>query len=180
MQYVFNPRNRQINPVTEQTQADASLRSKVVSAELYALVCKGKVSIGDVAALFACNKSPEVLVKNHAAVKESPVASAPENTATLDVTSAPQQAPAEEEAEASDEPADADGAFDGRTLCSKTVPELIILAGTIGIDVNAPGFVPTRGNLIKAIRAKAAAAEAGTAAPAEPAGAAEPSPDAQA
>ena len=77
MKYVFNPRNRQINPVTDQTFVDATLRDKAVSPELYALVCKGKISVEDVAALFAVNKSPEILVKNHKAVKESPVATAP-------------------------------------------------------------------------------------------------------
>ena len=33
--------------------------------------------------------------------------------------------------------------------------------GFVGIDVNAEGFAPTRGNLIKAIMERAAAAEAG-------------------
>lgn len=157
MQYVFNPRNRQINPVTAQTFVDPTLRDKVVSPELYALVCKGKVSVEDIAALFAVNKSPEILLKNHKAVKESPVATAPENKAT--VAEAPVEAPAVP-GEAKESPATADGAFDGTALSSKKQPELLIIAATLGIDVNAEGFAPTRPNLIKAIMARAEAAEA--------------------
>jgi len=168
MQYVFNPRNRQINPATANTFVDATLRDKVVSAELYALVCKGKVSVEDVAALFAVNKSPEILLKNHAAVKDSPITKAPAATATVDeeVVVPVLPGPGGANAEA---PATADGAFDGAALSHKKQPELLILAATIGIDVNAEGFAPTRGNLIKAIMAKAAAAEAGTVPPAAPA-----------
>ncbi len=167
MQYVFNPRNRQINPVTGQTFVDPTLRDKVISPQLYALVCKGKVSIEDIAALFAVGKSPEVLVKNAEAVKSSPMAQAPANTATVQ-----EAAPAVAEAGstgADDEtaPATADAAFDGRELCKKTQEELLILAGMAGIDTSAPDFQPTRPNLIKALKAKAQAAEAGAAAPAQ-------------
>jgi hypothetical protein len=165
MKYVFNPRNRQINPVTEQTFVDPTLRDKVVSAELYALVCKGKISVEDIAALFAVNKSPEILLKNHKAVKESPVATAPANTTTLPESALKTEGDPTVGAE--EEAADANGAFDGSELCSKKVPELLVIASTVGIDVNAEGFVPTRGNLIKAIMAKAKAAEEG-AKPAEP------------
>lgn len=156
MQYVFNPRNRQINPVTAQTFVDPTLRDKAISPALYSLVCKGKVSVEDIAALFAVNKSPEILLKNQKAVKESPVSTAPENKATV------AEAPAEP-AEMKEGAATADGAFDGASLSSKKQPELLIIATTVGVDVNAEGFAPTRGNLIKAIMARAAAAEAGTA-----------------
>lgn len=156
MQYVFNPRNRQINPVTAQTFVDSTLRDKVISPALYSLVCKGKVSVEDIAALFAVNKSPEILLKNQKAVKESPVSTAPENKATV------AEAPAEP-AETKEGAATADGAFDGASLSSKKQSELLIIATTVGVDVNAEGFAPTRGNLIKAIMARAAAAEAGTA-----------------
>ena len=160
MKYVFNPRNRQINPVTEQTFVDATLRDKAVSPELYALVCKGKISVEDVAALFAVNKSPEILVKNHKAVKESPVATAPANTATLpEDTTPPPPAPGST-ADENDGKATADAAFDGRELCAKKTEELSILAATIGCpEMKDPAFAPTRGNLIKAIMAKAKAAE---------------------
>lgn len=156
MQYVFNPRNRQINPVTAQTFVDSTLRDKVISPALYSLVCKGKVSVEDIAALFAVNKSPEILLKNQKAVKESPVSTAPENKATV------AEVPAEP-AERKEGAATADGAFDGASLSSKKQSELLIIATTVGVDVNAEGFAPTRGNLIKAIMARAAAAEAGTA-----------------
>lgn len=165
MKYVFNPRNRQINPVTEMTFTDPTLRDKVVSAELYALVCKGKITIEDVAALFAVNKSPEVLLKNYKAIKESVVAKAPAVTVKL-----PDEPPegAKKDLPPGGEPegaATADAAFDGRELCKKTNDELLILAGMVGVDVNAPDFAPTRGNMIKAIMAKAEAAEAGKKAP---------------
>ena len=161
MKYVFNPRNRQINPVTEQTFVDATLRDKAVSPELYALVCKGKISVEDVAALFAVNKSPEILVKNHKAVKESPVATAPANTATVDEDKTPPPPAPGSTADEVDGKGTADAAFDGRELTKKTQADLLILAGTIGIDVNAEGFTPTRGALIKAIMEKAKAAEGG-------------------
>ena len=156
MQYVFNPRNRQINPVTAQTFVDPTLRDKAISPALYSLVCKGKVSVEDIAALFAVNKSPEILLKNQKAVKESPVSTAPENKAIV------AEVPAEP-AETKEGAATADGAFDGASLSSKKQSELLIIATTVGVDVNAEGFAPTRGNLIKAIMARAAAAEAGTA-----------------
>ena len=165
MQYVFNPRNRQINPVTPQTFVDPTLRDKVVSPALYSQVCKGKISVEDVAALFAVNKSPEILLKNCKAVKESPIATAPENKATVAEGPAdvPAGLPVVKEAAAT-----ADGAFDGTSLSAKKQPELLIIAATLGIDVNAEGFAPTRGNLIKAIMERAAAAEAGATAPAVP------------
>jgi len=157
MQYVFNPRNRQINPVTGQTFVDPTLRDKAVSAELYSLVCKGKVSVEDIAALFAVNKSPEILVKNYKAVKDSPVAKAPENVAKVAEVS---DLPAVPGAANEEAPATADGAFDGTALSSKRQPELLIIAATVGVDVNAEGFAPTRPNLIKAIMARAEKAEA--------------------
>jgi hypothetical protein len=160
MQYVFNPRNRQINPVTPQTFVDPTLRDKVVSPALYALVCKGKISVEDIAALFAVNKSPEILLKNQKAVKESVTVTAPDNKET--VTETPDETPAETP-EPKETAATADGAFDGQELSHKKQPELLIIAATVGVDVNAEGFAPTRGNLIKAIMARAAAAEAGTA-----------------
>lgn len=163
MKYVFNPRNRQINPVTDHTFTDESLRNKEVSPELYALVCQRKVTVEDIAAMFAVNKSPEILVKNHQALKDSPQKTAPENKAELKGT--PDKPVVEGPGDEND-PADANGAFDGRELCSKKVPELLILASSIGIDINADDFAPTRGNLIKAIRAKASSA-AGEVVPAE-------------
>lgn len=155
MKYVFNPRNRQINPVTEMTVADPTLRDKVVSAELYALVCKGKVSIEDVAALFAVGKSPEILVKKHDAVKVSPVAQAPANVVTLE----PQAPPAAgADAPGGGEPGTADSAFSKGDLWKKSQGDLLILAGTLGIDTANPEFSPTRKNLVDAILARAAAA----------------------
>lgn len=161
MQYVFNPKNRQINPVTQHTFVDPTLRDKAVSAELYALVCKGKVSVEDVAALFAVNKSPEILLKNHKAVKESPVTTAPENKSKLDEG----KPDGKEESEKEEGAATADGAFDGTALSSKKQPELLIIAATVGVDVNAEGFAPTRANLIKAIMARAEKAEGAAAQP---------------
>lgn len=157
MQYVFNPKNRQINPVTPQTIADAALRDKVISSDLYALVCKGKVTLEDISALFAVNRSPEILVKNHTAVKDSPVGKAPENTETLKEDETPTTEPAElSTAGKPDVEAEtANAAFDGRALTTKTQAELLILATSAGVDVQAEGFAPTRGNLIKAIMAKA-------------------------
>ena len=152
MKYVYNPKNHQINPVTSSTFVDVSLRDKVISAELYGMICKGKVSIEDVAALFAVNKSPEILVKNNKAVKNSPVSNAPDNTAKV-------EEPEAEEVNNDNEIINAESAFDGRELSSKKHGELMILAGSIGIDVNAEGFTPTRGALIKAILAKAKEAE---------------------
>lgn len=160
MKYVFNPNNNQINPVTEMTHADPALSSKVVSSELYALVCQGKVAIGDVAAMFAVGKSPEILVKNHAAVKASPMSTAPANTKTLDVPPV-----GKSEGDMGDSGnVSAATAFDGRELTKKTQAELLIVATAVGVDVNAEGFAPTRPNLIKAIMAKAEKA----AAPSEP------------
>lgn len=169
MQYVFNPRNRQINPVTAMTFVDPSLRDKVVSAELYALVCKSKVSLDDVAALFAVGKSPEILLKNHAVVKDSPITKAPAATATVTENVEVPPAPGPSGTDDEKPTVSVAGAFDGRELCKKNQEELLILAGMAGVDVNAEGFAPTRPNLIKAIMAKAAAAEAGTGAPVEPA-----------
>lgn len=170
MQYVFNPRNNQINPVTPMTNVDPTLRDKFVSPQLYSLVAKGKVSIADVATMFAVGKSPEVLVKNHAAVRTSPQKTAPAATTAAAEAAADANEAAGEAA--GDEPATADSAFDGRSLCNKKVPDLLILAKSAGIDINAPGFVPTRGNLIKVIMAKATAAEKGES-PATPAESAE-------
>ena len=166
MKYVFNPRNRQINPVTEMTHVDATLRDKVVSSELYALVCQGKVTIEDIAAMFAVGKSPEVLVKNHAAVKQSPQVQAPANT---------EQVPAPEEKKNEGVPdgedkSSVDSAFSKADLWKKSQADLLILAGTVGIDTTAEGFEPTRKGLIDAILARAAAAEGKKAeAPATPA-----------
>lgn len=154
MKYVFNPRNHQINPATEQTVADPTLRDKVVSAELYALVCQGKVSIEDIAAVFAVGKSPEILVKKHDAVKGSPVAKAPANTEKLEVKDETAT-----EGGKSDEAATADSAFTKGDLWKKSTGDLRILATTIGIDTGAADFAPTRKNLVEAILAKAAAAE---------------------
>ena len=162
MKYVFNPRNKQLNPVTDQTHVDASLRDKVVSPELYSLVCAGKVSVDDIAAMFAVNKSPEILLKNHKAVKESPVGNAPDNTEKLEAKV--EEAPKEEGAGLSVEKAavDANGAFDGRSMNSKTADELLIIATNINCpELKDPEFAPTRPNLMKAIKAKALAAEAG-------------------
>lgn len=157
MKYVFNPRNRQINPVTEMTAADPSLRDKVVSAELYALVCKGKVSIEDVAALFAVGKSPEVLVKNVRTVKDSPVATAPVNDARLEP--AVEQKPAESPEAGEPQRATADSAFAKGDLWKKSQADLMIIAGTLGIDTASESFQPTRRNLVEAILARAQAAE---------------------
>ncbi len=159
MQYVFNPKNLQINPATASTFVDPALRDKTVSPELYALVCKGLVPIADVAALFAVNKSPEVLLKNHTIVKDSPLTTAPNNTKTL--PEGP-EAPHDDEGAGlgANRPVVTEaGAFDGRELCKKTQEELLILAASVGIDATADDFVPTRPNLIKAICEKAKAAE---------------------
>jgi hypothetical protein len=127
----------------------------VVSAELYSLVCQGKVSIEDIASVFAVGKSPEILVKNYAAVKASAVAKAPANTATLE----PEATTEGDLPPGSDEPpVSVDGAFDGRELTTKKLDELLVIAGTVGVDTAAEGFVVTRGSLIKAIMARAAKA----------------------
>lgn len=160
MQYVFNPKNRQINPVTAMTFVDSTLRDKVISKELYALVCKGKVSVEDVAALFAVGKSPEILLKNHAVVKDNPITKAPAATATVTEEKEALTSDAGGD-DGADGPATADAAFDKRTLWRKTQADLLILAGTVGIDVNAEGFAPTQKNLIAAILERAEAAEAG-------------------
>ena len=162
MQYVFNPRNRQINPVTPQTFVDSTLRDKVVSPALYALVCKGKISVEDIAALFAVNKSPEILLKNYTAVKESVTVTAPDNKETVTEDTTPPPPPPGSREDEADGKGTADAAFDGRELTKKTQADLLILATTVGIDVNAEGFAPTRSALIKAIMAKAKAAEGGT------------------
>lgn len=178
MKYVFNPRNLQINPVTEMTLVDSTLRDKVVSSELYALVCKGKVSISDIAAMFAVGKSPEILVKNHAAIKDSPLAKAPAAPVTLP-PEAPLTPPGGEGAGDEGEKPDANGAFDGKSLYSKKTAELLVIATTIGCpELQDPEFAPVHKNLIAAIKAKAAAAEASKApdapvAPANPLPAAE-------
>lgn len=159
MKYVFNPRNLQINPVTEMTLVDSTLRDKVVSSELYALVCKGKVSISDIAAMFAVGKSPEILVKNHAAIKDSPLAKAPAAPVTLP-PEAPLTPPATEGGDEG-EKTDANSAFDGKSLYSKKTAELLVIATTIGCpELQDPEFAPVHKNLIAAIKAKAAAAEA--------------------
>ena len=168
MQYVFNPRNNQINPALEMTFLDPTLRDKVVSEELYALVCHGKVSIADIAAMFAVGKSPEILLKNHAAVKDSPIAKAPAATAQVKEEVTAPLPPGPSGVETDEAPATADGAFDGKSLCEKKQDELLILASTVKCpELDDPNFAPTPQNLIKAIMAKAAAAEAG-AAPATP------------
>ena len=163
MQYVFNPKNSQINPVTTMTFVDPTLRDKVISPALYALVCKGKVSVADVAALFAVGKSPEILLRNHAVVKDNPITKAPAATATVqEPVEEPEEAPGAEPA------ATVEGAFDGTALSSKKQPELLIIAANVGCpELQDPDFAPTRANLMKAIRAKAEAALA--AAPAAPA-----------
>jgi hypothetical protein len=54
-------------------------------------------------------------------------------------------------------------------LCAKKTEELSILAATIGCpEMKDPAFAPTRGNLIKAIMAKAKAAEGAEKAPGAP------------
>ena len=167
MKYVFNPASRQINPASEVTASDPSLRDKVVSSSLYALVCQGKVSVEDIAAMFAVGKSPEILLKNHMAVKESPMVSAPANTEVL--TGAPE---AKKDLDDAGDGAGVSvtGVFDGKTLCSKTQPELLVIATTIGCpELQDPNFAPTRQNLIPAIKARADAAAAGTQTPANPA-----------
>lgn len=163
MQYVFNPNNNQINPVTESTFVDPTLRDKVVSSKLYSLVCKGKVPVSDIAAMFAVGKSPEILVKNHTAVKASPQVSAPVNETVLPDS---KLKPDDAGTAGADDTVSVGGAFDGRDLVSKTQSELMIIATQAGIDVNAEGFAPTRQNLMKAIKAKAMAAEAAASAPA--------------
>ena len=105
-----------------------------------------------------------MLVKNAKAVKESPIATAPVNTATVS-ESVPVAGDAGSTGSDDASTATADGAFDGRELCKKTQEELLILAGMAGIDVNAPDFQPTRPNLIKALKAKALAVEQGVKAP---------------
>jgi len=161
MQFVFNPRNNQINPVTEMTFVDPTLRDKVVSEELYALVCHGKVSVADIAAMFAVGKSPEILLKNHAAIKDSPIAKAPLATATVKEEDKTPLPPGPNGVTTDEPPATADGAFDKRELWKKKQSDLLILASTIGIDVTAEGFAPTQKNLIEAILARAARAETG-------------------
>ena len=72
-------------------------------------------------------------------------------------------------ADENDGKATADAAFDGRELCAKKTEELSILAATIGCpEMKDPAFAPTRGNLIKAIMAKAKAAEGDEKAPGAP------------
>lgn len=54
-------------------------------------------------------------------------------------------------------------------MCAKKTEELSILAATIGCpEMKDPAFAPTRGNLIKAIMAKAKAAEGDEKAPGAP------------
>lgn len=161
MKYVFNPSNFQINPATDMTSCDVSLRDKVVSAELYALVCKGKVSVQDVGALFAAGKSPEVLVKHNTAVKDSPQVKAPENTEKLEP-----EAPKGDEGGDAGQPATAESAFTKGSLWKKSVDDLRIIAASVGVDIAAEDFAPTQKNLIAAILAKAAEAEAKAADPA--------------
>ena len=163
MKYVFNPKSRQINPATEMTFVDPTLRDKVVSAELYALVCKGKVSLEDIAAMFAVGKSPEILLKNHTAVKDSPFAKAPAATVTLPPEDAEKQG---EGGPADDELGTVGGAFSKGDLWKKPTADLMILANTVGIDTSAEGFVPTRKGLVDAILERAAAAEATASEPA--------------
>lgn len=151
MNYVFNPKNNQINPVTDVTYVDASLRDKIISPELYAMVCAGVIKPEDIAAVFAVNKSPEILLKHHVKIKESPLAIAPTGTASITV---PEESVKEN---ATDEEAPSvDRAFDARELRNKKVPELRILAASVGIDVDKADFPPTRRNLVKAIEERAA------------------------
>lgn len=160
MQYVFNPRSNQINPVTSSTFVDPTLRDKVVSSELYALVCQRKVTIEDIASLFAVNKSPEILLKNYRAVKDSPVSTAPKNAATVKETVVGEHVE-EGIGLGKEEASTTDSAFDGKELCSKKQAALLIIANNINCpELSDPDFAPTRPNLIKAIRAKADAAEA--------------------
>ena len=132
MKYVFNPRNRQINPATDQTAADPTLSDKVVSAELYALVCQGKVSIEDIASVFAVGKSPEILVKKHNAVKASVVAQAPDNTEKLEVR--PETEGESDKGDGGN--ATADSAFSKGDLWKKTVEDLLIIAATAGVETS--------------------------------------------
>lgn len=160
MKYVYNPKNRQINPATAFTSVDPSLRSNFISEQLYALVCKGKVSANDIGAMLASNKSPELLVKEHNAVKDSPITSAPD--IKEEIPEVPQEDHPDEGVGLNledSEPISATGAFDGKDLNKKKQPELLVIASTIGIDVNAEDFNPTRNNLLKAINDKVREAE---------------------
>lgn len=162
MKYVYNPRNGEINPVTNMTFVDKTLTNKEISPALYSLVCKGIVSKQDIAALFAADKSPEILVKNYKAVQESAITTAPDNTNELE---GEEKGEAEEEGiglNKEDPPADVNVAFDGRALNTKKVPELLMIATSIDCpELKDPDFAPTRPNLMKAIKAKATAAEDG-------------------
>ena len=154
MQYVYNPQNGRINPVMDVTLNDPLLRNKVISEKLYNLVCQGKVKIEHIAAQFAVGKSPEILIKNVRAVEDSPAVTAPNVVPQL---------PSEEKAPAANdmpqehdvETVSAADAFDGRDLVNKKLPELIMIAKIVGIDVNDPNTPTTRQGLIKAICAKA-------------------------
>jgi hypothetical protein len=160
LQYVLNPQNNQLNLATAATNADPVLRTKIVSSELYALVCKGRVTVGDVAAMFAVGKSPEILVKKNKAVQESIQAKAPVNTKTLEAGDVENADNDEKEPEVDEKAAvDVNGAFDGRNMNKKNTAELLIIATNIGVDMSDPEFAPTRPNLMKAIKKHAKAAE---------------------
>lgn len=165
LQYAFNPQNNQINPVTAVTHTDPVLRTKMISSDLYALICKGKVTVNDVAAMFAVNKSPEILVKKNKAIQESIQNTAPDNTKVLEAGDVKDVAKDDKKPEVEETGAvDVNDAFDGRSLNKKNTAELLIIATNIGIEeLQDPDFAPTRSNLMKAITAKAKTAEAASA-----------------
>lgn len=160
MKFVFNPKNGQINPATASTLADATLRNKGVSSELYALICQGKITIEDVAAMFAVGKSPECLVKDYKALDKTP-----QKTAKSAETQLPNEDIENPDGNpippgADREKLNANEAWDGKGLSHKNQPELLILARSLGVDIEADGFNPTKANLKAAIKEKAEAAQA--------------------
>jgi len=162
LQYAFNPQNNQINPVTSVTHTDPVLREKMISSDLYALICKGQVTVGDVAAMFAVNKSPEILVKKNKAVQESIQSTAAANTKVLEAGEVLDVAKDAKTSEMDEKAVvNVNGAFDGRSMNKKNTAELLIMATNIGLKaLDDPEFAPTRFNLMKAIKAHAKAAEA--------------------
>lgn len=166
MEYVLNPKNGQIIPVNASTFADPVLRNRVISEELAKLVYYGKVSIEDVQAMFAIGKSPEVLVQDHKAIEDSPVRTAPDNTAVVTETISTDnpiketgvgiEATAKDTEDAID---DIEAIFDGGDLKNKTVVELTVLAKSMGIDISDKKFKASRANLTRLITEKAKAAE---------------------
>ena len=170
LQYAFNPQNNQINPVTSVTHVDPVLRKKMISSDLYALVCKGQVTVGDIAAMFAVSKSPEILVKKNKAVQESIQNTAPVNTKVLEAGDVVDAVKDADKAKVDEKAAvNVSGAFDGRSMNKKNTAELLLMARNIGLKVlDDPEFAPTRFNLMKAIKVHAKAAEAKVEAVAEP------------